>query len=152
MSIEQQLTDRMKDAMRAKKTQELDALRMVKTAAQTAKTAPGFDGQVDDAFWLDVIGKYVKQQQRALGEFEKVGEAGKDHMERLKFEIDYFSDLLPKKMGEDELRLLVKQAVEETGAAGGKMVGKVMGHIMKSHKDKVDSDTLKRVVTEVLGP
>jgi uncharacterized protein YqeY len=152
MSIEQQLTDRMKEAMRSKKTQELDALRMVKSAAQTAKTASGFDGKVDDAFWLDVIQKYVKQQQRAIGEFEKAGESGRDHIERLHFEISYFADFLPKKMGDAELRALVKQAVEETGALNAKMAGKVMGHIMKSHKDLVDAETLKAVVMEVLGP
>ncbi len=152
MSIEQQLTDRMKEAMRSKNTQELGALRMVKTAAQTAKTAPGFDGKVDDAFWLDVIGKYVKQQQRAALEFEKAGESAKEHLDNLNFEIAYFSDFLPKKMDEAELREVVKKAVEETGAEGPKMTGKVMGYVMKDHKDRVDAETLKRVIMEVLGP
>jgi hypothetical protein len=151
MSIEQQFTDRMKEAMRAKRTQELDALRMVKTLIQTAKTAPGYDGNADDAFWLDVIGKYVKQQQRASAEFEKAGDAGRDHVARISFEIDYFSEFLPKKMGETELVALVKQAVQETGAVNAKMTGKVIGHIMKTHKDSVDADMLKRMVTEVLG-
>lgn len=151
MSIEEQLNNRMKDAMRNKKAQELDVLRMVKTQAQTAKTAPGFDGNADDAFWLDVIGKYVKQQQRAATEFEKAGEAGKHHLERLAFEIEYFSEFLPKKLDEAALRELVKQAVQETGAVGGKMAGKVMGFIMKTHKDSVETESLKRVITEVLG-
>jgi uncharacterized protein len=151
MSIEQQLTDRMKDAMRNKKTRELDVLRMVKTLAQTAKSAPGFDGKTDDAFWLDIIGKYVKQQQRAAAEFEKAGEAGREHVERLNFEIEYFSEFLPKKLGEAELRALVARAVEETGVSDVKGAGKVMGYIMKEHKDEVDAGTLKRVIAEVLG-
>lgn len=151
MSIEQQLTERMKDAMRNKKTKELDVLRMVKTLAQTAKSAPGFDGKTDDAFWQDIIGKYVKQQQRASAEFEKAGEAGKEHIERLTFEIEYFLEFLPKKLGEAELRELVAQAVKETGVSDVKAAGKVMGHIMKQHKDKVDAGTLKRIVMEVLA-
>ena len=151
MSIEQQLTDRMKDAMRAKNTRELDVLRMVKTLAQTAKTAPGFDGNADDAFWLDVIGKYVKQQQRAIAEFEKAGDAGREHVERIQYEVEYFSEFLPEKMSDDEVRALVQQAVQETGAVGSKMAGKVMGFIMKSHKDSVDAETVKRIALEVLG-
>lgn len=151
MSIEEKILERMKDAMRNKKARELEVLRMVKTQAQTAKTAPGFDGKADDAFWLDVIGKYVKQQQRALAEFEKAGEAGKDHVERLTFEIEYFSEFLPKKLDEAALKELVKQAVQETGAVGAKMTGKVMGFIMKSHKDSVDAEMLKRIIAEALG-
>ena len=151
MSIEQQLTDRMKDAMRNKKARELEVLRMVKTQAQTAKTAPGFDGKTDDAFWLDVIGKYVKQQQRALAEFEKAGEAGREHVERLSYEVEYFSEFLPEKLDDAALRALVVQAVQETGAVGGKMAGKVMGHIMKTHKDSVEPSSLKRIIAEVLG-
>ncbi len=151
MTVEEKLNNRMKDAMRNKNAQELDALRMVKSAAQTAKAAPGFPGVTDDAFWLDVIGKYVKQQQRSVIEFEKAGDAGKDHIDRLKFEIDYFSEFLPKKLGEAELNSLVKQAIQETGALNAKMAGKVMGHIMKIHKDSVDAEMLKRLVTEALG-
>jgi len=151
MSIEQQLTERLKAAMRAKNTRELEVLRMVKTVAQTAKTAPGFDGNADDAFWLDVIGKYVKQQQRAVAEFEKAGEAGREHVERLSYEIEYFSEFLPKKMNDDELRAVVTAAVAETGAVGAKMVGKVMGFVMKQHKDSVDADSVKRIALEVLG-
>ncbi|MCP4675944.1 MAG: GatB/YqeY domain-containing protein, partial [Deltaproteobacteria bacterium] len=55
MSIEEELTTRLKNAMRAKNTRELDVLRMVKTQGQAKKTASGFDGDTDDAFWTEVI-------------------------------------------------------------------------------------------------
>ena len=66
MSIEQQLTARLKDAMRKKNKQEIDVLRMIKANAATAKVAPGFSGETDDAFWLEVITRFVKQQKKAL--------------------------------------------------------------------------------------
>ncbi len=151
MSIEEQVMTRMKEAMRNKNQQELGALRMVKSEAQAAKTAPGFDGKTDDAFWLDVIEKYVKQQARSRVEFEKAGEAGREQMEQLTYEIEYFSEFLPKKLGVDEVRAIVKQAIAETGASGAKMAGKVIGAVMKSHKGEVDAQMVKELAVEELG-
>jgi uncharacterized protein len=151
MSIEAQLATRLKEAMQAKRTEEIEVIRMVKTLAATTRTAPGFDREVDDAFWLDIIAKYVKQQQRALAEYEQAGEQGAAHVKGIRFEIDYLSPFLPKTLGEDDVRALVKQAIAETGAVGAKMVGRVMGAVMKAHKDEVDAATVKRIAEEELG-
>ncbi|MCP4602025.1 MAG: GatB/YqeY domain-containing protein [Proteobacteria bacterium] len=151
MSIEEELNVRLKNAMRAKNAKELDVLRMVKTQAQAKKTSPGFSGEVDDAFWTDVIVRYVKQQKKALIEFEKAGDKGKEGMENLKYEIEYFTPFLPKLKGEDEVREIVKQAIAETGVEGVKMAGRVIGWVMKSHRDEVDAAMVKRIATEELG-
>lgn len=151
MSIEQQIMTRIKEAMKNKNNDELALLRMVKTEAQKAKTAPGFDGNADDAFWLDVIGKYVKQQQRAIGEFEKAGDAAKETIHKLKFDIEYLSEFLPKKLGETETRELVKSAIEATKVTDIRMVGKVMGFIMKGHRDEVDAALVKKLAEEALS-
>ncbi len=150
MGIEQELNSRLKAAMRAKNSQELDVLRMVKTQAGAKKTAPGFDGETDDAFWTEVITRYVKQQKKALAEFEKAGEQGKEGASQLRFEIEYLSPFLPQQKGEEEIRDLVKQAIAETGAAGEKMVGRVVGFVMKSHRDEVDAVLVKKIATEEL--
>ncbi|MDD5306700.1 MAG: GatB/YqeY domain-containing protein [Deltaproteobacteria bacterium] len=151
MSIEAQLATRLKEAMQAKRTEEVNVIRMVKTLAATTRTAPGFDRPIDDAFWLDIISKYVKQQQRALSEFEQAGDQGAAHVKEIRFEIEYLAPFLPRTLGEDDVRRLVKQAIAETGAAGGKMVGRVMGVVMKVHKDEVDAATVKRIAEEELG-
>lgn len=151
MSIEKEITSRLKEAMRSKNQKELGVLRMVKTQATTAKTASGFEGETDDAFWLDVIAKYVKQQQKALVEFEKAGEAGKNQVEQLLYEIAYLEPFLPQKLSEGEVRKLVREAIDETGAAGSGMIGRVMGAVMKKHKDEVDAAMVKRIAAEELG-
>ncbi len=151
MTIEEQITARMKDAMRGKKEAELSVLRMIKTQAQTARSAPGFDGETDDAFWVEVIGKYVKQQTRARAEFESAGEAGAAQVESLSFEIDYLSEFLPRKLDEAATRALVKEAIQALDISNPKMVGKLMGHIMKTHKDEVDAAVVKRIAAEELG-
>jgi uncharacterized protein len=151
MTIEEQIMTRMKESMRSKNHDELGLLRMVKTEAQKAKTAPGFDGKADDAFWIDVIAKYVKQQQRAIGEFEKAGESAKETIEKLAFDIAYLSEFLPKKLGEAETRALVDEAIAAAQATDVKMVGKVMGLIMKQHRDQVDAALVKKLAEEALS-
>jgi uncharacterized protein YqeY len=141
----------MKAAMRAKNNDELDLLRMVKTEAQKAQTAPGFDGNADDKFWIDIIAKYVKQQQRSIAEFEKGGESARETIEKLKSDIAYLSEFLPDKMGEAETRALVKKAIASTGATGARMAGKIVGFVMKSHRDQVDAALVKRIAEEELS-
>ncbi|MCP4676861.1 MAG: GatB/YqeY domain-containing protein, partial [Deltaproteobacteria bacterium] len=102
-------------------------------------------------FWTEVITRYVKQQKKALVEFEKAGDQGKDGVESLRFEIDYLSPFLPRLKGEDEVRELVKRAIVETGTVGAKMAGRIVGHVMKSHREEVDAGMVKRIATEELG-
>lgn len=150
MTIEEQIMTRMKEAMRNKQDAELGVLRMIKSNAQTAKSAPGFDGETNDAFWLEVIGKYVKQQTRAKAEFESAGDAGAEQVKQLAFEIEYLSEFLPKKLGEDAVRDLVQEGIAALGIENPKMVGKLVGHIMKSHRDEVDAAMVKRIAEEAL--
>jgi uncharacterized protein YqeY len=151
MSIERELATRLESALRSKDKAVLDVLRMVKSRAGILKTVPGFQEETDDAFYLDVITGYVKQQKKALVEFEKAGEKGRENAEKLRFEIDYLAPFLPAVKGEAEVRDIVKKAIADTGAEGAKMTGKVMGVIMKDHKDEVDASMVKRIVAEELG-
>jgi uncharacterized protein YqeY len=141
----------MKEAMRNKKQAELGVLRMIKTQAQTAKTAPGFDGETGDAFWQGVIAKYVKQQTRARVEFESAGDAGQKQVDQLTFEIEYLLEFLPKKLDDEAVRALVRQAIQDLAVENPKMIGKVIGHIMKTHRDEVDAAAVKRIAGEELG-
>ncbi len=150
MSIEQQLMDRMKEAMKEKRAQELSCIRMVKAAAMKEKVEPGFSGDTGDAFWLSVIAKYVKQQQKALDEYVSLN-AGPTQVAELQFEIDYLSPFLPKKMSAEETARLVDEAIAATGADSAKLTGKVMGWIMKSHKDTVDASLVKQLIATKLG-
>src|SRR5438128_8653518 len=99
MSIEQQLTDALTQAIRAKDARTADVVRMLKTRLQERRTAKGFSGEVDDALVLDVIGAYRKQLQKAIGEFEKAGERGAAHVAQLRYEIGFCERYLPKGLG-----------------------------------------------------
>jgi len=151
MSIEEQLNTKLKEGMRAKRAEEVSVIRMVKTQAARDRAAPGFDGETGDEFWLDVIGRYVKQLKKTLAEFEALGDAAAAQVEQTRFEIGYLSPFLPSLLPEREVSILVERAIADTGAVGAKMIGRVVGAVMKDHKDRVDPAMVKKIAALKLG-
>src|SRR6266849_9050208 len=107
MALEQTLTDTLTQAIKARDARTADVVRMLKTKVQERRTAKGFAGAVDDALVLDVISAYRKLLQKALAEYEKVGERGASQAAQLRFEIEFCERYLPKGMDEPALRALV---------------------------------------------
>ena len=150
MALEQELNERLTRAMKDRDAQTADTLRMVKSRLQERRTGKGFSGQVDDALVLDVIGAYRKQLQKALVEFEKVGERGAAHVAQLRFELEFCDRYLPKGMDEAALRTLVRERLDALKIADAKQVGRLVGDIMKTHKGQVDAAEVKRIAEEQL--
>jgi uncharacterized protein YqeY len=150
MALEQELNERLTRAIKDRDPQTADTLRMVKSRLQERRTAKGFSGQVDDALVLDVIGAYRKQLQKALVEFEKVGERGAAQVAQLRFEIALCEGYLPKGLDEIALRDLVRERLASLGIADAKQVGRLVGDVMKTHKGQVEAGDVKRVAEELL--
>jgi uncharacterized protein YqeY len=152
MALEQQLTETLTKAMRDKDTRTADIVRMLKTRLTERRTAKGFAGDVDDAVVTDVIGAYRKQLQKALAEYEKLGERGAAHVAQLKFEIAFCERFLPKGMDEAALRTLVQGRMQALGITDAKQVGRLVGDVMKTHKGQAEAADVKRIAEELLKP
>jgi len=150
MALEQALTDTLTQAIKAKDGKTSDVVRMIKTKIQERRTAKGASGQVDDALVLEVIGAYRKQLQKAVAEFDKVGERGAAQAAVLRFEIEFCERYLPKTMDEAAVRALVRERIAALGIADPKQAGRLVGDIMKTHKGQVDAGDVKRVAEELL--
>jgi uncharacterized protein len=150
MPLEQQLNDTLKQSMKDKDQRTIAVVRMIKTKVMERRTAKGFTGEVDDALVTDVIAAYKKQLQKAIEEFEKVGEKGKEQIEELRFEIEFCERFLPKGLDEAALKTLVKERMAALGITDIKQSGKLLGDIMKSHKGLVEANDIKRVAEELL--
>ena len=111
MALEQTLTDTLTQAIKARDTQTADVVRMLKTKVQERRTAKGFAGAVDDALVLDVISAYRKLLQKALAEYEKVGERGAGQAAQLRFEIEFCERYLPETMDDAAVRALVRERI-----------------------------------------
>jgi uncharacterized protein YqeY len=151
MSVESQLGDLLKEAMRQKDQRTLDTIRMIKTKHMERRTASGFKGPLDDALWLEVITAYQKQLRKAREEYASLGEKGAPHIPQLDFEIEFCGRFLPKTAGEDEVRAAVREVVAKLPAKDPKQAGRVMGEIMKAHKGSFDPQMVKRLVEEALA-
>jgi len=150
MALEQQLTETLTRAIRDKDTRTADVVRMLKTRLTERRTAKGFAGDVDDAVVTEVIGAYRKQLQKALAEYEKLGDRGAAQVAQLRFEIAFCERFLPKGMDEGALRALVRERLQALGIADVKQVGRLVGDVMKTHKGQVDAADVKRVAEEIL--
>jgi hypothetical protein len=149
-TIETQLNDLLKEAMRQKDQATLNVIRQVKTKMTEKKTSPGFSGEVDDALWVAIISSYVKAMQNGREEFLKAGDRAADRVAELDFEINFLQRFLPTLKGEEETRELVRQAIAATGATSKQKAGQVVGAVMKAHKGQVDAGLAKRIAEELL--
>ena len=151
MSLEQELTDRLTQAIKTKDAPTADVVRMIKTRIQERRTAKDFSGTINDAVVLEVIGAYRKLLQKAIAEYEKLGERGAEQAAKLRFEIGFCESYLPKGLDEAAVRALVQERIRTLGIADAKQVGRLVGDIMKTHKGQVEAGDVKRVAESLLS-
>jgi uncharacterized protein len=147
MALAQQLDDTLKAAIKDKDSRTANVVRMLKTRLVERTSAKGFYGPVDDA-----LGAYRKQLQKALAEYEKLGERGAAQKTELEFEIAFCERFLPRGMEETALRALVAERLAVLGITDARQSGRLVGDVMKTHKGQVDAADVKRIAEELLTP
>ena len=149
MSIQEQLREDQVAAMRSKDKATLNAIRSIQAEVATAKSSPGFSGDVDDDLYRKTIATYVKRISKSRAEYEAMGERGSDQADKLAFEIGYLERYLPKTLDEAATRELVDTTIAELGADADTPAGKVIGAVMRSGED-LDGALVNRLVREAL--
>lgn len=147
MSLEKKLEEDLKTAMKAKDSERLGVLRMVKTALTNLKIQKKTEVLADDEI-LDVIQKQAKQRKESMESFEKAGRT--DLVAKEKSEFDILNQYLPEQLSEPQIREIVAAAIAATGAAGKADMGKVMKEIMPKVKGKADGKVVNAVVQSLL--
>ncbi len=151
MPIEQELNDELKDAMRNKDQARLAAIRGVKSDMGKRLSEPGASGPADEDLWIEVISGFVKRNLKSKAEYDALGERGAEIAAKLAWESEYLGRWLPTKLDEPATQVLVDDAIRATGATEPGDAGKVMGFIMKDHKDDVDGALVNRLVRAALS-
>ena len=149
MSIKSELAAELKDAMLNRDAPRRDVIRQIETEVTRRVTEPGFSGEADDELYRAVIAAYVKKMSKARDEYAGFGERGEAMAVKLGYEIDYLSHWLPETLSEDETRALVTSVIADLG--DGVPAGRVIGALMKAHKDQLDGSLVNRIVREELG-
>ena len=146
MALKDQLMADMKEAMKAHDKDRLAVIRMVRGAVRQQE----IDGkkELEDSDVIAVISKEVKMRKDSIEEFKKGGR--EDLVAKTQAEIDVLMPYLPAQLSEDEIRALVKEAVEKTGASTPKDMGKVMGMLMPKVKGRADGKLVNTIVRSML--
>jgi len=152
MTIEESLSAELTKAMKEHQQDVLDCVRMVKSKLSERRTSPGFTGGITDAVAQEVIDAYSRSLKKALVEFAAGGMTSGPMVDKYNFEIRYLAQYLPTKLDEAATRELVRKTIAEMGLSGPSNVGRLMGAIMKGHRDEVDSALVKRIAEEELKP
>jgi hypothetical protein len=151
-TIKEQLSEELKDAMKAKDVNRRDVIRMIESEVSLAKSAAGFKGEVNDDLYRQVIASYSKKMDKARAEYLELGPRGEEMARKLGWEVDYLSRWLPAKLDQESTEALVRETIAELGVAGDpKAAGRVIGQIMKTHKDDVDGGLVNRLVAAALS-
>jgi uncharacterized protein YqeY len=147
MGILEQVTDGMKDAMRAKDTERLNALRNIRAALLNEMKKDNSD-TLEDGVCEGILRRLEKQRKESITAYEG---AGRDELAAAeKAELGVIQTFLPSLADEETTRKWVQEAIAASGAAAPGDVGKVMGALMKAHKGEMDGGVANRIAREML--
>jgi len=148
MSIADDVTSQMKAAMKAKEALRLSTLRSMRTAFLNEMKKDGSDS-VSDEVCQTLLRKLEKQRKESIEAFTKGDRPEMAENERA--ELAVIQEFLPQLADEAQTRAWVEAAIAQTGAAGAKEMGKVMGALMKAHKAEIDGTLARGIVQELLN-
>jgi uncharacterized protein YqeY len=150
MTLQSQVDNDIKDAMRARDKVRLNALRMLKTAMKNATIEKGgAEAVLDDVEAAVVIRKQIKQRQDSVEGFEKGGRPELAAGETA--EIAVLSAYLPKNLSPDEVTALAMEAIAEAGATSKQHMGAVMKIAIAKAASRADGKTLSMAVQKLLS-
>jgi len=148
MSIADDVTQQMKDAMRAKDAVRLATLRSMRTAFLNEMKKDGAE-TVSDEVCEGLLRKLEKQRKESIEAFEKGGREEMAAAERA--ELAILQEFLPQLADEAQTRAWVEEAIAQSGAEGPRDMGKAMGALMKAHKADIDGNLARGIVQELLS-
>jgi uncharacterized protein YqeY len=143
MAVIDDLSNALKEAMKSKDKTKLDAIRQVQTEVAKKKAEKG--EEATDELVLGVISSYVKKMNKAVEEYESLGDRGVEMAEKIKGEIDFLSTWLPEQLSDEEVEKIVDEVLSELGDVDMSQMGKIIGAVM-AKADGLDGSTVSKIV------
>ncbi len=151
MSLNDQLTEDLKQAMKAKDAVRLRTIRSLRAALKEKEIAERRDGEahLSEEQVLAVVQKQAKQRRDAIAQYEP---AGRDDLAaKEQEELEIIEAYLPKQLGDEEIRRVVQEIVAATGASSMREMGKVMGAAMEQLRGRADGRRINEIARELLS-
>ena len=156
MTLKEEVQQDTKDAVKKKEELKVSVLRLLSAAIlnkekeKRYKSGEGKEVQLTDEEITDVIVAEAKKRKEAIVDYEKGGR--KELAEKEKKELGILKNYLPEQLSEEEIKKIVKAAIEKVGAKELKDMGKVMQELAPQTKGKADGSLVSKIVKELLLP
>ncbi len=147
MSLKDKLADDLKSAMKNKETVRKNVVQFVR--AGVLQIEKDKKVTLDDDGVLEVIAKQLKQRRDSLPDYEKSGR--EELIAELKAEMDVLMEYLPEQLSREELEVIVKDAIKNTGAASMKDMKKIMAEVMPKTKGRADGKIINEIAKSLLS-
>lgn len=144
-----EISEGIKEAMKAKDTVRRDTLRNVKKVFLEAKTAPGANDELSDADALKILQKLAKQGRESAEIFSQQGRA--DLADAEMAQVKVLEEYLPKQLSEAELEAALRDIIAQLGVTSAREMGKVMGVATKQLAGKADGKAISATVKRLLA-
>ncbi len=144
-----QISNDIKDAMKAKDKVRLETLRNIKKYFIEAKTAPGANDTLTDENALKILQKLAKQGKESASLY--VSQNRQDLADDELAQVAVIETYLPKKMSETELEAALREIIANVGATSMKDMGKVMGTATKQLAGKAEGSAISTIVKKLLA-
>ena len=144
-----QVSNDIKEAMKARDKVRLETLRNIKKVFIEAKTAPGANDTLEDAAALKILAKLAKQGNESADTF--IAQNRQDLADEELAQARVIEEYLPKPLTDEEIESEVKAVIAETGAQGMKDMGRVMGIASKKMAGRADGRAISAIVKRLLA-
>lgn len=148
MSLEVQVMDAMKTAMKEKDKVALDALRAIKAQIILVKT-DGKGADVTPEQEIAILQRMVKQRKDSMEQFNAQNRQDLAEVEEAQTKV--IEKFLPAQLSAEELEAEIKKIIAESGAEGAKDLGKVMGLASKTLAGKSDGKSISEIAKKLLS-
>ena len=143
------ISEGIKEAMKAKDAVRRDTLRNVKKVFLEAKTAPGANDELSDADALKILQKLAKQGRESAEIFTQQGRV--DLAENELAQVRVLEEYPPKQLSEAELESALRAIIAQLGVTEPREMGKVMGVATKQLAGKADGKAISAMVKKILA-
>lgn len=149
MALFEQVSNDIKEAMKARDKVRLETLRNIKKVFLEAKTAPGANDTLEDADALKLLSKLAKQGKESAATF--AAQNRQDLADEELAQVAVIEEYLPKALSEAEIEAAVKEIIARTGATSMKDMGRVMGMATKQMAGRADGGVISAIVKRLLS-
>lgn len=149
MGVLSNLTEEIKNAMRAKDIVKLESLRAIKSAVLLVETSSGSSGSLTDDEATKLLQRLVKQRKDSAAIFKEQNRL--DLAEPEEAQALVIATFLPIQLTDEEVERTIVSIIDTTGAVGMKDMGKVMGMASKQLIGKADGKRISDIVKKKLG-